>query len=102
VIYCEALGLIPRRLRRPVIPDLIRDPVKMFKEAIENYNQSIALFGDHYITYYNLGLCFYALESFEPALKSLKQSLKIEHDLQTKKWIDKVGLLIGRNQIIER
>jgi tetratricopeptide (TPR) repeat protein len=75
--------------------------LKMFKEAIENYNQSIALFGDHCITYYNLGLCYYSLESFESALKSLKQSQKIEPDLQTKKWIDKVGLQIGSNQIFE-
>ena len=64
--------------------------LRIYKEAIENYNKSLAMFGNHHITYYNLGICFYRIELFKQALKSFEQSLKMAPDTDdTQEWIIK-------------
>jgi len=48
-----------------------------YKRAIDEYNQSIALFDQQPSFYYNLGLCYYHLVLFESAESAYRRALEL-------------------------
>jgi len=52
-----------------------------YRRAIDEYNQSIALFDQQPSFHYNLGLCYYHLVLFEPAELAYRRALELNPEM---------------------
>ena len=62
-----------------------------FQQALEFYELSVKLFGEHHITHHNQGLCHSSLKNYDSAAICFKKSLAMKPDYEkARKWLDKV------------
>ena len=62
--------------------------VSNFEKAIEYYQQSLTVFGDSEITFFNLAVCLHSMERKKEALDCLERAAKIDpKEKDVKQWI---------------
>ena len=65
--------------------------LSLFEEALYYYHKSLSYYGDHYITYHNIGLCNYSQIKFEEAKLNFSKALELKPDYsKSKSWLGKV------------
>ena len=63
----------PEKAHRPDNPVAMRKP----REAVQFNQFSVQLFGNHPVTYGNMGICYYHAEQPEEALRCFDKSLEL-------------------------
>lgn len=62
-----------------------------WEEALEFYQKSVDVCGEHHITYHNKGLCYSSLKKYEEALACFTKSLELKPDYEKASvWIEKI------------
>lgn len=58
-----------------------------YEASIQLFKKSIDLCGEHYVTWHNLGICYYYNDNMDESLNSFNKCLEIQPDYQDAKFI---------------
>ena len=62
-----------------------------WEEALEFYQSSVDVCGEHHITHHNMGLCYSSLKKYEEAIACFTKSLELNPDYEKAAiWIEKI------------
>lgn len=65
--------------------------LQMWKRAIDYYQLSMSLCGEHHVTQHNMGLCYSSLGFMEKSAACFERSLELKPDYEkAKKWLEKI------------
>eukprot|EP01138_Halocafeteria_seosinensis_P010471 gb/GECG01010691.1/.p1 GENE.gb/GECG01010691.1/~~gb/GECG01010691.1/.p1 ORF type:complete len:620 (+),score=83.99 gb/GECG01010691.1/:1-1860(+) len=65
--------------------------LKMYTAALEFFDRSLSICGEHHVTYHNMGMCHYFLENLSQSLEMFRTSLSINPKYQgAREWLEKV------------
>jgi len=65
--------------------------IQMPSEGLHFYEISSGVFGEHHVTFYNIGLCHYALNNKIKAADSFRRSIVLNNSyLKASSWLEKV------------
>jgi hypothetical protein len=71
-----------------------------YSESLFFYQLSSNLFGDHHVTFHNMGLCKYALDDYEAANTFFKKSLDKNPSYEkASSWLEKISIEMGKSQL---
>ena len=57
-----------------------------YETSIRLFKKSIELCGEHYVTWHNLGICYYYMNDLKESMNSFNQCLEIQPEYQDAKW----------------
>ncbi len=67
-----------------------------YANALRCYRTSLELFGDHHITFLNMGLCFRQINLLSDSLRHLQRALALKPDYElAKEWLGRVQAEMG-------
>lgn len=69
-----------------------------YEASIKLFKKSIDLCGEHYVTWHNLGICYYYNNNINESLSSFNKCLEIQPDYQDAKY---PFLYLAYSQILE-
>lgn len=58
-----------------------------YEASIKLFKKSIDLCGEHYVTWHNLGICYYYNGNVDQSLDSFNKCLEIQPDYQDAKYL---------------
>ena len=65
--------------------------LKMYSAAIEFFDRSISICGEHHVTFHNMGMCYYFLENLSQSLEMFRMSLSLNPKYTgAREWLEKV------------
>lgn len=57
-----------------------------YETSIRLFKKSIDLCGEHYVTWHNLGICYYYMDDMKESMNSFNRCLEIQPEYQDAKW----------------
>lgn len=57
-----------------------------YETSIQLFKKSIELCGEHYVTWHNLGICYYYMDDLVESMNSFNRCLEIQPEYQDAKW----------------
>mmetsp|Transcript_9939 Transcript_9939/g.12522 ORF Transcript_9939/g.12522 Transcript_9939/m.12522 type:complete len:171 (+) Transcript_9939:1-513(+) len=64
--------------------------LSLFEDALNYYQISLELYGNHHITFHNSGLCHYSLSNYESAKENFGWALDMKPDYEkSKTWLQR-------------
>lgn len=58
-----------------------------YETSIRLFRKSMSLCGEHYVTWHNLGICYYYIDNIQESLNSFNKCLEIQPEYQdAKSW----------------
>lgn len=69
-----------------------------YETSIELFKKSMELCGNHYVTWHNLGICYYYIDNLQESMNSFDNCLRIQPEYQDAKWVTSSPLTVGRGE----
>ena len=69
-----------------------------YETSIELFKKSMELCGNHYVTWHNLGICYYYIDNLQESMNSFDNCLRIQPEYQDAKWVLSSPLTVGRGE----
>ena len=69
-----------------------------YETSIRLFKKSIDLCGEHYVTWHNLGICYYYMDDMKESMNSFNRCLEIQPEYQDAKWGHGRRFTVGRGE----